>query len=295
MTSAFTLLCAASAPGSRTNEDAYGVWPAAAAPCAAWVLDGVTGINDRALLPGPSDAAWFVAQVQDMLPALLAAAPAAPIADLLGALVQGLEQRQSASWLDPRGADGREAPSASFVLVRLLDDEIEIARLGDCLVLLESEEGAVRVLDSPVLQRIEAETKRAILDLREAGITGLAEIRERMMPMLRAQRHRRNQLDGYGVLAAEENCLSKIEIDRLPVRICRRVLLVSDGYYRLVDHYNAMSDTQLIQETERMGADALLKRLRAIEDGDARSALYPRLKMSDDATAVLLGIDAVEG
>jgi hypothetical protein len=295
MTSAFTLLGAASAPGSRINEDAYGVWPAAAAPRAAWVLDGVTGINDRAVLPGPSDAAWFVAQVQDVLPALLAAAPAPPIADLLGALVHELEQRQSASWLDPRGADGREAPSASFVLVRLLDDEIEIARLGDCLVLLESEEGAVRVLDSPVLQRIEAETKRAILDLWAAGITDLAEIRERMMPMLRAQRHRRNQVDGYGVLAAEENCLSKIEIDRLPVRVCRRVLLVSDGYYRLVDHYNAMSDTQLMQETERMGADALLKRLRAIEDGDARSALYPRLKMSDDATVVLLGTGAVEG
>ncbi|HET6621687.1 MAG TPA: protein phosphatase 2C domain-containing protein [Dongiaceae bacterium] len=295
MTSAFTLLCAASAPGSRINEDAYGVWPAAAAPRAAWVLDGVTGINDRAVLPGPSDAAWFVAQVQDMLPALLAAAPAAPIADLLGALVHELDQRQSASWLDPRGADGRETPAASFALARLIDGKIEIARLGDCLVLLESEEGAVRVLDSPALQRIEAETKRAILGLWAAGIADPAEIRERMMPMLRAQRHRRNQFDGYGVLAAEENCLSKIEIDRLPARACRRVLLASDGYYRLVDHYNAVSDTQLMRETERIGADALLKRLRAIEGGDARGDLYPRLKMSDDATAVLLGIGAIEG
>lgn len=295
MSFTFAVLTAASAAGSRVNEDAYGLWPTAGVPRAAWVLDGVTGINDRALLPGPSDAAWFVAQVQEALPALLSAKPDMAINDLVGALVRELEDRQSASWLDQRGADGRETPAASFALVRLLGDEIEIARLGDCLVLLESSDAAVRVLEHAVLQDIEAETARAILDLRASGITDPRDIRERMTPMLRAQRRRRNQAHGYGVLAAEQSCLSMVDVDRLSARDCRRVLLASDGYYRLVDHYNAMSDTQLMQETERMGVNALLKRLRAIEDGDARAALYPRLKMSDDATAVLLGTDTVEG
>src|SRR4051812_12156519 len=99
MTSAFRLLTAATAPGSRINEDAYGLWPTPEAARAAWVLDGVTGINDRALLPGPSDAAWFVAQVQELLPALLARSADMPIADLIAALARELERRQSASWL----------------------------------------------------------------------------------------------------------------------------------------------------------------------------------------------------
>ncbi|HEY1383132.1 MAG TPA: protein phosphatase 2C domain-containing protein [Dongiaceae bacterium] len=288
--SAFTLLSAASAPGTKINEDAYGLWPAAV-PRAAWVLDGVTGINDRALLPGPSDAAWFVAQVQAALPALLSDIPNMPIADLIGALVRELEERQSASWLDPRGADGRETPAASFVFVRLLGEEIEVVRLGDCVVLLESTNGAVTVLDHPVLQRIEAETKQAVLDLRAAGIADPQEIRRQMMPALRAQRRRRNRSDGYGVLAAERSCLSMITLDRFPVRAVRRVLLASDGYYRLVDHYHAVSDTELVRETELHGADVLLRKLRAIEAGDPLGAEYPRLKISDDATAVLIGLD----
>jgi hypothetical protein len=82
-----------------------------------------------------------------------------------------------------------------------------------------------------------------------------------------------------------------ITLDRFPVRAVRRVLLASDGYYRLVDHYHAVSDTELVRETELHGADVLLRKLRAIEAGDPLGAEYPRLKISDDATAVLIGLD----
>jgi hypothetical protein len=294
MSFTFALLSAFSAAGSKVNEDAYGLWPTTAAPQAAWVLDGVTGINDRALLPGPSDAAWFVAQVQEALPVLLSVAPDIAAIDLIGALVRELERRQPASWLDPRGADGRETPAASFALVRALGDDIEIARLGDCLVLVETTDGSVRVLDDPMLRDIETHIARAILDLRAAGIMDTQIVRGRMMPMLRAQRRRRNRSDGYGVLAAEQSCLAMMQVAQLSAQTCRRVLLATDGYYRMVDHYNAVSDTDLLRETERLGADTVLKRLRAIEDGDPQANLYPRLKISDDATAVLLGIDTIE-
>jgi hypothetical protein len=294
MIPAFTLLSATTAPGSNVNEDAYGLWPTSDAPRTAWVLDGVTGLNDRALLPGPSDAAWFVAQVQETLPALLSESPDMPMAELIGALASELERRQSASWRDARGADGWETPAASFALIRLLGDEIEIARLGDCLVLLESNDGVVKVMDHPVLEQIEAATKRGVLDLRAMGITDPKDIRERMMPALRAQRRRRNQPDGYGVLAPEQSCVPMIHMDCLPAGGLRRVLLASDGYYRLVDHYGAMNDAELVRETGRQGAAALLKQLRAIEASDPLTATYPRLKICDDATALLIGIDGDE-
>lgn len=293
MTSSFALLSAATAPGSQINEDGYGLWPLEA-PCAAWVLDGVTGINTRPLLPGPSDAAWFVAQVQEVLPALLSTSPDMPVIDLVGALAGELDRRQSTSWLDARGADGWETPAASFALVRLLGAEIEIARLGDCLVLLEAVDGTVTVMDHPVLEQIEAETKRAVLDLRAAGIVDPQQIRDRMIPQLRAQRRRRNCTDGYGVLAAEQSCVSMLHVDRMPGRALRSVLLASDGYYRLVDHYGAMSDTELVRQTRAQGADALLKQLRAIEAADPLAAAHPRLKICDDATALLIGVGAEE-
>jgi Protein phosphatase 2C len=293
MISAFTLLSAASAPGSRINEDGYGLWPGNA-PHAAWVLDGVTGINDRALLPGPSDAAWFVAQVQEALPTVLSDAPAMPAKDLVAALAHKLERRQSASWLDAGGANGRETPAASFALIRLVGDEIEILRLGDCLVLLEAMDGSVTVMDHPVLAEIEAETRRTLLDLRASGATHPKTAFEAMLPRLRAQRRRRNLPDGYGVLAAEQSCVSMIHVDRVPARGLRRVLLASDGYYRLVDHYRAVNDTELVRETGRQGADALLRQLRAIEAADPLAVAYPRLKICDDATALLIGVGEQE-
>jgi len=294
MISAFTLLSAATAPGSKINEDAYGLWPTRDAPRAAWVLDGVTGINDRPLLPGPSDAAWFVAQAQEALPALLSDAPDIPAQDLISALARDLDRRQSASWLDARAVGGREMPAASFALVRLLGEDVEVTRLGDCLVLLEFKDGTVRVMEHPVLTQIETETRRAILELRAVGITDPQEIRERMMPKLRAQRRRRNLPDGYGVLAAEQSCVSMMHVDRMPTNALRRVLLTSDGYYRLVDHYDARNDAELVRETDRQGAVALLKQLRAIEAADPLGVTYPRLKICDDATALLIGVGGTE-
>ncbi|MGH9578007.1 MAG: protein phosphatase 2C domain-containing protein, partial [Terriglobales bacterium] len=226
----------------------------------------------------------------ELLPALLSGTPDCPIADLIAALARALERRQSASWLDARGADGRETPAASFALVRLLGEEVEIARLGDCLVLLERRDGTVQTLEHPVLEQIERTTRRTILELRAAGVTDPREIRQRMMPVLRTQRRRRNLPDGYGVLAPEQDCVAMLHIDYLPTSALRRILLASDGYYRLVDHYREMTDAVLVRRTAGRGAAQLLKDLRAIEAGDPMGEIYPRLKISDDATALLVGI-----
>src|SRR4030095_16696559 len=113
MISSFTPLSAATQPGSKVNEDGYGSSPDEA-PRAAWVLDGVTGMHARALLRGPRDSSWLVAQVQEALPALLSAAPDMPAVDLVGALVDELERRQSATWLGRGRAGGRGATAGEL-------------------------------------------------------------------------------------------------------------------------------------------------------------------------------------
>lgn len=284
----FTLHSAITAPGSKTNEDAYGVWPDDKAPQAAWVLDGVTGINDRALLPGPTDAAWFVARAQEALPALLAATGDRPAPELIAQLCDALTTQQDAAWLSPDGATGRETPAASFVLCRQLGASMEIARLGDCLVLLEWMDGHVQLLDDPALADIEADLKIRILHLRAKGVTDPAATLSAMMPVLRDIRHRRNATGGYGVLTADHSCLNLLQVDRFPASDLRGILLVSDGYYRLVDVYGAMPDAELLRRTAESGAEKMLAELRAIEAADPHGALHPRLKMADDATALLL-------
>jgi hypothetical protein len=82
-----------------------------------------------------------------------------------------------------------------------------------------------------------------------------------------------------------------LHVDRMPAPTVRRILLASDGYYRLVDHYNAASDAELVRRTAALGADALLTQLRAIEAADPLAMTYPRLKIADDATALLIAVD----
>jgi serine/threonine protein phosphatase PrpC len=190
--------------------------------------------------------------------------------------------------LDARGADGRETPAASFTLVRVMENEVEIASLGDCLTLVEGHDGVVQVSDHPVLEEIEAAIKRDMRALRAAGVAALADVRKRMLPSLHAQRRKRNIPGGYGVLSPDQACLPLLKVRRLPATAIRRLLLVSDGYYRLVDHYGAMSDAELLAQTAALGPDELLRRLRAIEAADPEAVRFPRFKLSDDATALLL-------
>jgi hypothetical protein len=297
MRAALSLVSAVTAPARKfdegapvlaaINEDAFGVFPDPRVPLAAWVLDGVTGLNDRALLPGPSDAAWFVQQVQEILPALLINELERPVP----ALVRALAARVALAWLDERGAAGGETPAASFAMVRVLDDEIEITRLGDCSVLVERRNGCVEVLRNSALERLEAHILRAIIELRNDGMDDLAQIQARMLPALREQRTGRNHAGGYGVLAPEQECLDMLRIERVPAAAVHRILLASDGYYRMVDVYGSLRDAELIQRTEDHGAEAVLEKLRAIEEADPNGARYPRLKRSDDATAVLLKVE----
>ena len=54
------LVSAVSHAGGQVNEDAWGMVGNNEDVEAAWVLDGVTGINTHNYLPGQTDAAWFV-------------------------------------------------------------------------------------------------------------------------------------------------------------------------------------------------------------------------------------------
>jgi len=290
MSNGLTLLGAVTAPGSRTNEDACATWSGLNAQ-AAWVLDGVTGINEQALLPGPTDAAWFVTQAQEILPRLLASGAEQPIHSLLSKLVADLAAVQSRSWLDGMSEQHGETPAASFALVRRMDADIEIARLGDCPVLLEMQDGRVLLLDDPVLTDIELNLKRQILALRARGVHDASSIFQEMLPSLRATRRRRNQPDGYGVLCADDACLNLLQLDRLPAKDIRHLLLLSDGYYRLVDVYDRYDDSGLLHATIRRGPPEMLAELRAIEADDPMGDRHPRLKMADDATALLLAVD----
>jgi len=69
-----------------------------------------------------------------------------------------------------------------------------------------------------------------------------------------------------------------------------RVLLCTDGFYRLVDMYRLLDDEELIRSALDQGLATLLRRLRGFEADAAEDARYGRFKTSDDAAALLVEI-----
>jgi hypothetical protein len=68
-------------------------------------------------------------------------------------------------------------------------------------------------------------------------------------------------------------------------------LLCTDGFAALCDQYGRYSPADLVAAAKSQGLKALLAELRHVErTEDPDGLLYPRFKISDDATALLFEV-----
>ncbi|MGE3871654.1 MAG: hypothetical protein AB7F74_01735 [Parvibaculaceae bacterium] len=268
----------------RVNEDAVGFIGDPRDVQAAWALDGVTGINDVSLGLAGSDAQWFVQRIDAHLRTLLPAAR--DVATLMSDLVDRLIDDQAE-------ATGRRAmpgtydpPAACIAALCRIGPGWHAVRLGDCRLLAEDWNGFRRIVDfanDEFDHWITGEAQRQ----RAEGLSDIKQISARLQPELFANRRRRNRPGGYGVIAADRACLAFVE--HMPLTDPRSALMTSDGFFRLVDHYDEATEQELLARASGDGAlAALYDRLRAIEQSDPDCRKFPRFKPADDASAIVL-------
>ncbi|CAN5243341.1 PP2C family serine/threonine-protein phosphatase [soil metagenome] len=279
------LVGAATVASGTVNEDAMGYLGGAGDIEAAWVLDGVTGINDMTLPGIANDAAWFVGRIDHHLRELLPSGAGAQAfaSALVDRLVHDVDIARDGSSL-PATYD---PPAACLMLIRKVKDGVEAIRLGDSCLLARGRNGALtRMVDFPnntFDDWFAAESHR----LRLSGMTAAADIRRALSAALFENRRRRNRTGGYGVLEADRACLNFLEVRQ--ITDIDGILLATDGFFRLADCYQELSETELLNKSiQPGGVDALMSRLRAIEAADEICMTYPRHKPRDDATAVAL-------
>ena len=254
----------------------------------AWVLDGATGLADGRLLPGPSDAAWLAAAYDDLLRTHADRDDLGP-RRLLAELIETVAASFAAQALRPP-EHRYELPSAGMVLVRLRRGRLEYARLGDCRAILAPAGGPVVSTRRPPLHRLDARAVRRLVALRRQDPQAAhAALRRALLDELRANRGRLNQAGGYWVLGTDPAAARHAETGGVPLTAGPvRGLLVSDGFYRLVDTFRAYpDDAALLARALARGLAPLLAELRALEDADPECVAVPRLKPRDDATALL--------
>jgi Protein phosphatase 2C len=282
------LACALSDAGGSHNEDACGHIDRHGTVEAAWVIDGVTGINDRNILPAATDALWFVERVQTHLQTL--AARPLPLREVLAQLTASL----ISDWADvsrqlnvPAAYD---LPACCLLLVRKSENGWQALRLGDSF-LLTQQNGALQhhVIPPSNLHALDLEQKMEAQRLRAAGNFDFTSMLAQFRPRMLANRKSRNLPGGVSVL--EPTPLSLNIPQYIDLGHPTDILLCTDGFYRCVDHYHMHTDQSLFTACgDQQGAHDVLHAMRNIETSDRECRTYLRFKPQDDATVLKLSV-----
>jgi len=275
------LLDSLSLPGDpgKPNDDAL-----AHGETAALVMDGATGLSEP-LMPGRSDAAW------------LSGFGARRIMAYLGEGASGREAVTAALFdaqtsfeaLRKRPPAGRyEIPYAAMTLAVARGAALEILWFGDCAALVRQPGKSVALIGDALAKRAQEASGAARL-ARAAGTHPVGQTdRPEFMDALRRARDRLNTESGNWAFGPDVLAADRVASREIGAPAGTRLLLASDGFLALACDYRAYDIEGLMAAAQEKGLKALGQELRGIEAGDPLGIAYPRFKMSDDATAVLL-------
>ena len=253
---------------------------------AAWVFDGVTGINDRHYLSGASDAQWIVERAEHHLRSLVVSNR--PLPDILSDLVTRLAEDYGKATQGKAIPANYDSPAACLILAKLYQDGWKVLRLGDSILLSEA---AGQVTHHPLppsdLHDLESELRQEARRRRDKGPVDFKALLNEFKPRLVANRQRRNTPGSYGILVPDRSSLNMPEV--IDLGRPESILLCTDGFYRAVDTYGCYDDAGLMSACRMEGGvEKVLQQIRAIEASDPDCQQHLRFKPADDASAVLL-------
>jgi Protein phosphatase 2C len=268
------------------NEDAAGFAGHEDDVVAAWVFDGVTGINDRSYIGASSDAVWIVARAEHHLRQLAVADISLP--QILGRLVESLIADWSTATTDILLPEGYDHPACCLLLVKRYADGWRALRLGDSFLLTANRD--VKRWDGPPtdLGALEVSLRHRAKQQRAEGVADFNVLLQQFHPQLMASRRARNTEGNHSILLPDRSALVQPEIIELGWP--QDILLCSDGFYRAVDTYQLLGDADLVATCGGPnGVQKVLRDIRKTEAEDIHCDRHVRFKPADDASAVMIG------
>lgn len=179
------------------------------------------------------------------------------------------------------------SPSATVGIIRAYgSDAIEWLVLGDISLILETGDG-ITVHTQSVDHIGQAER-----DAAKALPIGDPERDRLLVQMKHIMNAKRNQEGGYWVASTDRRAAYRVRSGIIPAAGVRRLLMVSDGAAALAEVYAATDAAGLLELAGAEGPEAIIKRVRAVEDADPEATRHPRTKVRDDATAIAIEVTA---
>lgn len=250
------------------------------------VMDGATSVAGQAYIDSASgDPAWFVHTF------------AASIAGIIGedasqpALVRRAIDATRAAFLGLSGGSVPPLyawPIAALTWVRIEHTaggaRLHLYCLGDCTTVLRLADGAVTDLD-PYVNPQEGVLQQAIAQLVAQGVADPAARKARLLPMLRARREQQQLAVQPEILCLDPQGRFAARTGIVDVPEGAMLLVMTDGFYRIVDSYGMRTLEELAEDCLHLGPAAMLAQLRAHEASQPAAGGLA-IKRADDASAV---------
>lgn len=269
----------------QINEDILGYNPKA-----IWILDGATSISGRKLeieRKMESDASWFVNQFSNLFAKL---DHDIQLEQQLKSIIESIQHHAVSVWGNWAEQD---VPSASFSAAFYNNKNISLYNLGDCRILYQLDHQPVKEFGQSNVETFDRDLLEQYKTIAQQSPRPThKQIWQQLVDQIRANRLRMNQKDGYWILSPDGRGIDQLQKIDLQFHEDAKVLLSTDGLYRLVDTYKQMDTADFFKKAfEKNGLNELLSQLRKIEDSDPEAIEHPRVKLQDDASAVLIHLN----
>jgi hypothetical protein len=174
-------------------------------------------------------------------------------------------------------------PSAAVAIVQTRRKSLHYLLLGDVTLILDLGHG-IRVLTD---NRVHA-TARAERQAADALPSGSAEKAQALVRMKQAELTARNVAGGYWLAGTDPAIVAHAITGDVPRQHIQRAALLSDGAARAVDPFGLTDWQGLLTVLSTDGPGELIRQVRAAETTDPAGIRWPRNKIHDDATAILI-------
>jgi hypothetical protein len=254
----------------------------------AWVIDGATSLAERSYLGASlGDVAWYSEALSHALRshARSGASPAAvhalAVADVAAAYEKDMGSRLEQIPLYAR-------PAAAVTLMRLDGRQGQLFYLADCPAFMLSNTERVTRLTDMHRSDGEQELRERVRSTQSAKDLTPKQMFREHLEWLRAARQEQLENPPLQVSAAISGATFGGWERALDLSDVRALILMSDGFERYSAQYGLGDDADMVRAVMRDGAEGVLKQIRALEQADAACQRIPRLKVSDDATCLVV-------
>jgi serine/threonine protein phosphatase PrpC len=180
--------------------------------------------------------------------------------------------------------------SACTVVVHINEHWIDYAQAGDCMLIAYYEDDSIRVVTHDQLEHIDQLTLDKWIEGVVDGIVQRDELWAHTKPQIIRGRKLANAPGGYAVLNGDPALVNYAEYGRISRVGVKALLLISDGLYKPKAASSAKTDgaIELALRVRDMGLKQYVDWLIDLEESDPECVLYPRVKKSDDKTAIYI-------